>query len=200
MATTFCWPGTTIADGVTSLAWPGEVPTLTDGWLTLRGWTEGDADAVLAACQDADTQRWMDVRVPYLPEHAADFVGRYSQQQWSSRSGAPFAIAAAEDDQVLGSCGLVGVRAEDLVAEVVYAVAPWARGRKVAQRAARILCSWALTDLGLARLELYIEPSNVASLAVAARLGCQFEGLLCKKALVGGTRRDMALYALVNEG
>jgi RimJ/RimL family protein N-acetyltransferase len=182
---------------VTPLAWPSTVPVLTDRWLTLRGWTAGDADAVLAACQDADTQRWMDVPVPYLPEHAADFVGEHSRQQWSSRRGAPFAIAATDDDQVIGSCGLVGVTAQHLVAEVVYAVAPWARGRKVAQRAVRLLCDWALTDVGLARLEFYVEPSNVASRAVAARLGCQFEGILRSKTLIQGTRRDMALYALL---
>lgn len=184
---------------VTLLAWPSSVPVLSDGWLTLREWTARDADAVLAACQDVETQRWMDVPVPYLAEHAADFVGEHSRQQWSSQEGASFAIAAAEDGQVLGSCGLVAVSAQHLVAEVVYAVAPWARGRKVAQGAARLLCDWATTDVGLARLEFYVEPSNAASRAVAVRLGCRFEGVLRSKALIQGTRRDMALYALVNQ-
>ena len=91
----------------------------------------------------------MDVPVPYLPEHAADFVGERSRQQWSSQQAAPFAIGDMDHDQVLGSCGLVGVTAKDLVAEVVCAVAPWARGRKVAQRAVRLLCDWAFTDVGL---------------------------------------------------
>lgn len=139
----------------------------------------------------------MEVPVPYLPVHAAEFVGHHSRHQCSSQQGAPFAIASTDDDQVLGSCGVVGVSATHLVAEVVYAVAPWGRGRKIAQRAARLLCDWALTGLGLARLELYIEPSNVASRAVAARLGCQLEGILRSKALIHGTRRDMALYALL---
>lgn len=182
---------------MTSLAWPSTVPVLSDGPVTLRGWTADDAEAVLAACQDAETQRWMDVPVPYLPEHAADFVGAHSRQQWSSQRGAPFAIVATDDDRVLGACGLVAVTAPDLVAEVVCGVAPWARGRKVAQRAVRLLCDWALTDVGLARLEFYVEPSNVASRALADRLGCQFEGVLRSKALIRGTRRDMALYALI---
>jgi RimJ/RimL family protein N-acetyltransferase len=182
---------------VTALAWPDSVPLHSDGWLTLRGWNAGDAGAVLAACQDADTQRWIDVPVPYLRQHAADFVGQQSRQQWSSRQGAPFAITTADDDQVLGACGLVGVSAAHLVGEVVCAVAPWARSRKVATRAVRLLCDWALSDVGLARLEFYVEPSNVASKALAARLGCQFEGILRSKALIQGTRRDMALYALL---
>ena len=89
-----------------------------------RGWTARDADAVLAACQDPDIQRWMEVPVPYLPEHAAEFVGEHNQQQWSSQQGAPFAIAATDNDQVLGSCGLVAVNAHHLVAEVVCGVTP----------------------------------------------------------------------------
>jgi [ribosomal protein S5]-alanine N-acetyltransferase len=142
-------------------------------------------------------QRWMDVAVPYLPEHAAGFVGDHSRQRWSSQQGAPFAIAATDDDQVLGSCGLVAVSAQHLAAEVVCGVAPSARGRKVAPRGVRLLCDWAMREVGFARLEFYVEPSNVASRAVAARLGCQFEGVLRSKALIQGSRRDMALYALL---
>lgn len=182
---------------MTSLDWPSVIPKLTDGSLTLREWDEREADAVFEACQDADTQRWMDIPVPYLREHATHFVGEESREQWSSKKGAPFAIACADDDRVLGSCGLVGVNAQDLVAEVVYAVAPWARGRKVAQRAASLLCDWAFADLGLARLEFYIEPENRASRAVADRLNCQFEGILRSRSLIQGIRRDMALYALL---
>jgi RimJ/RimL family protein N-acetyltransferase len=160
--------------------------------------TAHDADAVLAACRDPETQRWMDVPVPYRREHAVAFVSEQSRQQWSSRRGTPFAIADADDDdRVLGSCGLVAVSARELVAEVVCAVAPTARGGRVAQRATRLLCDWALTDVGLARLEFYIEPANAPSRAVAERVGAQLEGILRSKTVIRGVRRDMALYALV---
>ena len=71
---------------MTSLAWPRTAPRLIDGWLTLRGWTARDADAVLMA-SDANIQQWMDVPVPYLPEHAAEFVGEHSRRQWSIPAG-----------------------------------------------------------------------------------------------------------------
>jgi ribosomal-protein-alanine N-acetyltransferase len=105
--------------------------------------------------------------------------------------------STVSDHDLLGSCGLVAVNAEDLVAQVVWAVDRSARGHGVAQRAGRLLCDWALSDLGLARLEFYIEPANAASRAVAARLGCQLEGTLRSKSLIQGTRRDIALYALL---
>ena len=185
---------------MTALAWPTVVPVLSDGSVTLRPWRADDMGDVLAACQDAEIQRWMDIPVPFLAHHAAEFIGEQATQQWSSQRGTPFAITDPDDDRALGSCGLVAIDAADLVAEVVCAVNPQARGRKIAQRAARLLCDWALLDLGLARLEFYIEPENAASRAVAERLGCELEGILRSKSLMRGTRRNVALYALLHPG
>jgi RimJ/RimL family protein N-acetyltransferase len=54
-----------------------------------------------------------------------------------------------------------------------------------------------LADVELARLEFCVEPSNVASRAVAARLGCKFEGILRGKALIQGARRDISYSSLL---
>jgi RimJ/RimL family protein N-acetyltransferase len=185
---------------MTVLDWPVAVPTLTDGSVMLRGWSDRDADAVYAACQDAEIQRWMDVPVPYRLEHAIRFVGEQSVGQWSSQKGAPFAITRPAGGEVLGSCGLVNVDARHLVAEVVYAVAPSARGGRVAQRAVGLLCRWAFREIGLARLEFYIEAGNAASRAVAERVGCRQEGVLRDRVLIGASRRDIVVYALLSSG
>lgn len=182
---------------MTLLDWPVAVPTLTDGSVMLRGWSNQDADAVYAACQDPEIQRWMDIPVPYLLEHAIQFTGEHSARQWSSQKGAPFAITDPANGGVLGSCGLINVDARHLVAEVVYAIVPSARGSGVAQRAVGILCEWAFREIGIARLEFYIGPGNAASRAVADRVGCRLEGLLRDKALIGNSRRDLAIYALI---
>jgi hypothetical protein len=54
-------------------------PTLTGARVRLRPWRADDADAVLAACQDAEIQRWTEVPVPYRREHAEGFVGEGSR-------------------------------------------------------------------------------------------------------------------------
>jgi RimJ/RimL family protein N-acetyltransferase len=182
---------------MTPLDWPAIAPTLTDGSVSLRPWADGDADSVFTACQDPSIQRWIPIPVPYRAEHAVGFVGEFSRQQWTGRRGAPFAVVAPETDRLLGACALVAVDPANLVGEVGFWVAPWARGQKVAQRAARLLCDWALTEGGLARLELYVDPENSASCAVAERVGCEHEGVLRGKVVIHGVRRDMALYALV---
>jgi RimJ/RimL family protein N-acetyltransferase len=62
-----------------------------------------------------------------------------------------------------------------------------------------LLRDWALSEVGLARLEFYVEPSNVASRALAARLGCQFEEILPSDAPTQGARRDVTLYTLTGK-
>lgn len=176
--------------------WPQDVPTLTDGVVTLRAWRPEDAEAVHAACQDPEIQRWTRIPVPYLPEHATWFVQELSAQEWESGHGAPFAVVA-DDGRLVGSCGLVRVDDLDLVGEVGYWIAPWGRGRQAARRSVRLVVEWAFAHTDLGRLELYVEPENLASRAVAERVGCTQEGVLRGRTLLRGIRRDVILYALL---
>ena len=190
--------GSDILTTMTMLNWPVSAPTLTEGSVTLRGWTAQDVNAVYVACQDKEIQLFMDVPVPFLPEHAIQFVGEQSTEQWLSQKGAPFAITRTDDDQVLGSCGLVGVDAENLVSAVVYAVDPEFRGVRVAQRADGILSDWAFHDIGLVRLEFHIEFGNAPSRSVAERLGCQYLGPRSNRSEIEGRdRRDWVVYSLM---
>jgi RimJ/RimL family protein N-acetyltransferase len=52
-----------------------------------------------------------------------------------------------------------------------------------------------LHELQVPRLELYVEPWNTASVKTAERAEFQREGLLRSWQQVGGTRRDMYIYA-----
>ncbi|WP_307817941.1 GNAT family protein [Streptomyces sp. MBT61] len=72
------------------------------------------------------------------------------------------------------------------------------RGQGVARAALRTVTGWALRDLGVPRLQLYIEPWNTASARIAEDIGFRREGLLRGWQQVGDERRDMAVYALLN--
>ncbi len=176
--------------------WPEAAPTLTDGVVSLRAWEASDADAVVAACQDPVMQDSIGIPVPYLAEHARGFIEDFALQQWSSGQGAPFAAVDAVTHRLLAAPSLKEVDLDRKVAEVGYWVAPWARGQKVAQRAVRLMCDWAFTELGLRRLEFFIEPANAASCAVAERVGAVREELFRDMEVIRGTSRDIARYAL----
>ncbi|ALO06192.1 Acetyltransferase, including N-acetylase of ribosomal protein [Streptomyces venezuelae] len=62
----------------------------------------------------------------------------------------------------------------------------------------RAVAAWALKDLRIPRLELYVEPWNTASVRTAERAGFQREGLLRGWQEVRSERRDMYMYALLD--
>lgn len=144
--------------------------------LLIRPWAARDADAVYAACQDSDIQRWTAVPRPYLREHATDYVTTSAAQAWADGTGAHLAVVDAGTDEVLGACGLITLDRTAGTAEIGYWIAPWARRRGVATAAARAVCRWALGSLGLRRVLWRAEVGNQASRLIAIRLGFRLDG------------------------
>ncbi len=67
----------------------------------------------------------------------------------------------------------------------------------MATEALALVVAFAWTVPDLHRLELHVEPSNVASARAAERVGFAREGLLRGWLPVGPDRRDVHLYGLV---
>ena len=178
------------------LTWPLAQPTLRADGLTLRPWRESDADAVHTACQDPAIVRWTTLPFPYERQHASDFVGPLSANAWAHKTAANFAVVEA-DGTLVGSFGLVRMNPPQSVAEVGYWVAPAARRRGVARRAATAVTQWALHDVGFARVELLASAENAGSRRVAERIGFTQEGVLRSAAAGRGTREDLVLYSRI---
>lgn len=160
--------------------------------MALRAWAEDDVPVLVRACADPLTQRYTSVPGPYTPEDARLFVhaGR-------SDTSLPLAVVAdGEPDDVLGAVGLHAVDPARARAEVGYWTAPWVRGRGVATRALGLLARWALAELGLARVDLYAEPANVASQRVADGAGFVRGELVRGGIALRGRRRDVIRFTL----
>jgi ribosomal-protein-alanine N-acetyltransferase len=170
-------------------------PELTDGLVHLRGWANQDAAAVYSACQDAKIQRWLDVPVPFSASDATEFISE-QRRQWSAQQGASFAITHSADRRAIGMCNLGNVDADRLTAQVTCAITPLERGHHIAQRSVRLLCDWAFEEVGLRRLEFYIEPENRASVVVADRIGCRPETGSSYTRTARDGPRDQLLYVL----
>jgi ribosomal-protein-serine acetyltransferase len=74
---------------------------------------------------------------------------------------------------------------------------PAATGRGLVTRAVRVLIDYALRERGLSRVEWHCRPDNVASSAVARRLGMRLEGTLRSSYPWRGERHDMEIWALL---
>jgi RimJ/RimL family protein N-acetyltransferase len=83
--------------------------------------------------------------------------------------------------------------------EIGYWMAPEARRRGIGARATRLLAEWAVSALGLERLELMANPDNEASQRLAERAGFTREGVLRKYRRRHGVREDLIMYSLLAE-
>ncbi len=149
-------------------------PDRTDGVVTVRRWRSSDAPEVARACADPEIGRWLPVPVPYTLEVAHGYVDGTVPTEWFEGMVANCAVTDAVDGGLLGA---VGLTVRGTVGEVGYWVAPWARGRAVAGRAARLHADWGFEALGLARVELLADVANHASLRTAEKAGWVREGV-----------------------
>lgn len=146
-----------------------------------------------ALTRDPDVRTY--TRVPtVVPEgFAARWLARY-EEGWHDGSRAGFAIESL-DGEFLGLGLFVDLNVEGRQAEIGYVVGPEARGRGVASRTLLLLTEWGFSELGLERIELWIDVSNAGSERVAERAGYTREGVLRSYWFKEEIRRDFGVWS-----
>ncbi|MFJ4822139.1 GNAT family N-acetyltransferase [Streptomyces bacillaris] len=177
---------------------PVTVPSMSAGPdFVLRPWEMSDLPLVREASQDPYIPLITTIPARYSDAAAEAFVRR----QWeraATGAGYPFAIVRSRDRRPVGSIGLWLRELPEGRASIGYWMVASGRGQGVTRAALRTVTSWALRDLGIPRLQLFIEPWNTASARIAVDVGYRREGLLRGWQRVGDERRDMAVYGLLN--
>ncbi|HSE71452.1 MAG TPA: GNAT family protein [Nocardioidaceae bacterium] len=173
------------------MKFPSDVPTLTDGTVTLRAHRIEDAEAVYEQCQDPLSQEWTTVPVPYDRDDAKRFVREIVPGGWHDDTEWSFAVEACDDDGVPRFGGTVSLRNEqEGRAEVAFGSHPWVRGRGVMARALELLLAWGFEERGLRTVIWWANRGNWASRKLAWRLGFSFDGELRQWLPQRGELRD----------
>jgi RimJ/RimL family protein N-acetyltransferase len=171
-------------------------PPLSDDAVALRPWRQGDAAAVTRACQDPEIPRWTTIPSPYTERDALEYVRCAERDRLAGRE-LGLAVVDVQGGMLLGSCGLARLDWEERKAEIGYWITAEARGSSVGTRAAKLLSRWALSDLGLERVELLANPENEPSQRLALRAGFTREGLLRGYRRRRGGREDLVMFSLL---
>ncbi len=169
---------------------------LTDGAIRLVPLSSDHLEGLAGLIADPDVIR--NTRVPEPPDEGFErkWLAAYEKgARDGTRDG--FAIEDAATGAFLGMAGLVSIERQESQGEIGYVVACEARGRGIATRALRLVTDHALGEIGLERVELYIDVENVPSLRVAERCGYVREGVSRSRYVKPGRRADMAVYSML---
>lgn len=172
------------------------LPELSDERVVVRRWRQDDAPAMATAGSDPDIARFCVPPAPHPVDAARGFIAA-ARHTWEHDHHAHLAIAAADDDLILGAVGLLRISPGYGSGELGYWVLPAWRRYGVAHRAVALVADWAFDHLGLTRLEIGVSADNQASCAVAESLGFRYEALLRSYRPLSEKRSDCLLYGLL---
>jgi [ribosomal protein S5]-alanine N-acetyltransferase len=167
--------------------WPRPSPLSSGAPVRLRRWREDDLHALVEALGDAEIARWMVFPSPFTEADGREFLARQGAASGS------FAVTG-ENDELLGAVWVRDVG--EGRGQIGYLTVAEARGRGVASEALRQLVDRAL-EFGYERLQLLVEPANVASARVAENAGFRREGVVRGWMELRGSRPDLVMYGLL---
>lgn len=172
---------------------PPAQPTLVSGDVTLRPWRLGDESTILPL-YDTEVARWFGLsRDTAVLPRMQEAIRRWHQGYADARGTVSFLVVRTAGPVPVGTCQ---VRDDgDHVGVVSWSTFAPYRRTGYATSALLTLCRYAYDELGLERLEAYLDPGSRTRQRVAVRSGFVREGLLRGKRTVDGTRRDLVLYA-----
>ncbi|MGH2882947.1 MAG: GNAT family N-acetyltransferase [Solirubrobacteraceae bacterium] len=170
---------------------------LTDDTVVLRDYAERDIPEILIAHQDDPRMHLLtgDDRPPTGAE-----LGRAAEREATVRAvgeRATLTIVEPSSDTCRGQIRVHPVDWDQSRAEVGIWVAPQARGRGLGRRALRLAGEWLLGPCGLARVELFTEPDNVAMVRAADAAGFVREGILREYLRKRGKGVDVVIMSLI---
>lgn len=144
---------------------------LTTPRFTLSAPRADDVDAVFAACQDRQLQRFVPVPVPYERFHAEGFVLELVPEWWRDDVEYVFGIRRAADAPLMGV--VAWQRARGMIG---YWLGASHRGEGVMTEAATAVIDWAFGHEGVDELRWEAAAGNTGSALVAQRTGFRWDG------------------------
>jgi ribosomal-protein-serine acetyltransferase len=172
----------------------------TDNVVTVRPFQAEDAPEVHAAIVESQNEvpKWLtDLKEQSLTS-VQDYIAS-QPQTWNEDKAYNFAILESSSNKIVGGCGLTQINRRHRFCNLYYWIRTSTTGRGYATRAVVLMARFAFESLGMQRMELVIEPENLASLRVAEKAGAISEGYLRSRLFVRGESRDAVIFSLVPE-
>ncbi|MCZ7424852.1 GNAT family N-acetyltransferase [Micromonospora sp. WMMA1949] len=168
--------------------------TLKGRAVILREFRSDDAAPSLALVGDERVTQWLSFDNRDLEAATVMIEGAVARAKTEPRNEYYLAVTLPGDELIgFARLGLDGVKA----AKLGYAIRADQWGHGYATDAAQVMLQFGFRELGLHRISAAIGPDNAASVAVAERLGMQYEGRLRHHVFTNGAWRDSLLFSII---
>lgn len=142
----------------------------------------------------------------WMPWARADY-GVYDAREWFDRCAATMEEGTAYDigvfspdgRELYGGVAINQIRREDNLGNLGYWIRQSQQHRGLATGAAAMMACHGFHALGLTRLEIVAVETNLASRAVAEKIGAEFECIARNRLILRGRPVAAAVYSLVPE-
>lgn len=152
--------------------------------------------------EDASKDEFIPLMTTIPKNYSKEEGEAYIKRQWSrfeTGIGYSFALEDIRINKAIGNI-YVGAKEEDKErVSIGYWVLKSQRGKGTIQTVLKPVIEWLQKDLGIVRIELYIEPWNEPSLKTARALEFEEEGLLKSWQKIGGIRKDMIMFSKIKD-
>lgn len=174
------------------------LPRLETGRLILRPVEEQDWAAIYEYTGDAETARYTTWDAAKHPDEAKALV-RFILKRYDENKPSNWAVVLKKEEKLIGTCGFTSARMEHKRAEIGYAFRRDCRNRGYATEAVAKTIEFGFNEIGLNRIEAFVDAGNTASQRVLEKCGMKYEGTLRKYIIKNGEYRDMKSYSILSE-
>ena len=171
-------------------------PTLLTPRLRLRQFRVDDTDAMHECYADREAMRFWN-----SPVHTERMQTERAVRRFIDCTPSYYrfwAVADIETDRCVGMVNYHDGRMRDKRADIGYIVTPARHRQGIATEAVVAMLDHCFGELGLHRVQAFIEPENAASRALAEKLGFRREGLLRDSLRARGSWHDEMIYGLLS--
>lgn len=163
--------------------------------IRLRAAEPGDAAFFHRGMNDLDVTRGLTVRYPLSMEDEVQWINRVRTVTFDN---AHFVVEVKTDARILGAVGLRGATPEDRTADLGIVICDKARwGKGYGSDAVRTACRFGFTQMGLARIELWVLDDNDQARRAYEKVGFTHEGTARSRIFHRGRRLDEHLMGLL---
>jgi len=170
-------------------------PILTTPRLRLRQFRAEDAEAMHACLADPEAMRFWNHAAHTKRIETERAVSRFIDCTPSCYRF--WAVADATTDRCFGLVNYHDGHIRSRRAAIGYIIDPARQHQGIATEAVAAMLDFCFDDLGLHRLQAFIDPANAASHRLVEKLGFTCEGVLRDHLRVNDVWRDDMLYALL---